>query len=947
MATGSGKTIIMHINYLQYQFYAKRKNQKITNVILLTPNEDLSKQHCKELKTSGITNLNINNQTSKTLLYDSQNQLVGIKVLDFNKIKDKEDKNLTSNGVTIDYRSFSKNNLIMVDEGHRGSKGDTWVAMRKKIATEGFTFEYSATFQDVVDKKTNTFSSEYKKSIIFDYSYKYFHRAGYGKDYDISNVPSKNDEITKQYVMLGNLLSFYEQKKYFIKNQHELESRFNIEDPLWLLVGSSVNPTSGKDDLDNETKSDIKDFILFLNQLKSQREAIKNKIEQIFTLKADIKNNDSKKNFFYDKFGYLISLFYEEFNGNYNSLLNDLFEVVFYSTSDGKLVLSKNTSNEGEIGLRYSDSKDFFGLIYIGKGSENTVIKDIIDSNKEIFSHNEEITKSWFKTLNEKKDNKPLNLLLGARKFIEGWDNFRISSVLLLNFAKGKGASAIQLFGRGVRLRGYEFAMKRSSHISIKRPESIEVIETLNVFGINADYIKAFKEELTEDGEIAYFIEKKIDVHKDANEILKKNNLYYLRQDLNVDINFRNEEIIHFASSEDIEIQVDTTAYVSNLNSNNYTEEVDKSEKLNKGDYFDEELKSIVDWNKIYSKLLQFKKVKRYNNIVIDSKVQLIELIDKAASNGHITIIGMKEKFNLKGRSKTYQELNEFKLFLEDLYLTILKKYMTRLFTSKIRKISEDAFVLDTLEQEDIISSYTIKIDVDKNEKTMSKGQLGLIMKELIEAEGFKNIIDLEEKKDSILSMQTKDDVFLIEFDRHIYFPLLISKNSGYSLSPTGLNEGEEDFVNQLKKYLEKNPSFTKDKTVALLRNHENIGVGFYLETEKFYYDFILWIVEGDLQKLYFIDPKGLVRIDDQKMKFNVAGIKGIQKQLEKKHTDKKIELYSYIVSQTPKMSIGDELIRDAPEEHNVFMKDNLESLFDNIFNGKVAYATTEAGDTI
>jgi hypothetical protein len=817
--------------------------------------------------------------------------------------------------------------------------------MRKKIASEGFTFEYSATFQDVVDTKTKTFSTEYKKSILFDYSYKYFHKAGYGKDYDISNVPIKNDEETKQYIMLGNLLSFYEQKKYFLKNQEELESRFNIENPLWLLVGSSVNPTSGKDQLDNKTKSDIKDFVVFLSKLKNQREQVKNKIELILTSKANIVNKDTKEYFFADKFEYLSSILKKEFNNDYEILLNDIFKVIFHSDSDGRLVLSKNTSAEGEIGLRYHGSEDFFGLIYIGKGSEDTVINDILESDKNIISHPEKIRKSLFKTLNDKNYSKPLNLLLGARKFIEGWDNFRISSILLLNFAKGKGASAIQLFGRGVRLRGYKFTMKRSSKLSIKEPpKCIEIIETLNVFGINADYIKAFKEELTEDGDIGYFIERKIQIHKDANEILKMNDLYYLKQNKDdVDIDFRSEEIVNFAIDDDIEIQVDTTAYVSSIKSNTYKEETDQLGKLNKSCYFKEEFKSIVDWNKIYSKLLQFKKVKRYNNVIIDSKKQLIELIDEA----NIKVVGTKEKFNLKERSKTYQELNEFKLFLEDLYLTILKKYMIRLFTSRIRKVSEDSFVIDILEQDDILDYYTIKIDVDKNEKPLSKGQLGPIMEKLIKAEHDYNNIDLQDSRDFILATQTKDANFLIEFDRHVYFPLLISKKSGYSLSPVGLNEGEEDFVYQLKEYLEKNPSLTVDKTVALLRNHENIGIGFYLETEKFYYDFILWIVEGDLQKLYFIDPKGLVRIDNQKMNFNAEGIKDIQKQLQKKHPDKKFKLSSYIVSQTAKKDIGDEKIRDAPEQHNVFIRYNLEALFNNIFNGEAVYATTEAGDII
>ena len=51
MATGSGKTLIMHVNYWQILKYSKNNWD---NIILITPNEGLSKQHYEELKLSGI-----------------------------------------------------------------------------------------------------------------------------------------------------------------------------------------------------------------------------------------------------------------------------------------------------------------------------------------------------------------------------------------------------------------------------------------------------------------------------------------------------------------------------------------------------------------------------------------------------------------------------------------------------------------------------------------------------------------------------------------------------------------------------------------------------------------------------------------------------------------------------------------------------------------------------
>jgi hypothetical protein len=43
-ATGSGKTLLMHVNLLQYRHYAGKhgKDKELSRVILLTPNERLS-----------------------------------------------------------------------------------------------------------------------------------------------------------------------------------------------------------------------------------------------------------------------------------------------------------------------------------------------------------------------------------------------------------------------------------------------------------------------------------------------------------------------------------------------------------------------------------------------------------------------------------------------------------------------------------------------------------------------------------------------------------------------------------------------------------------------------------------------------------------------------------------------------------------------------------------
>ncbi len=55
-ATGSGKTLQMHVNMLQYRHCLTQhgRDRELNRIILLTPNEGLSKQHLGEFELSGI-----------------------------------------------------------------------------------------------------------------------------------------------------------------------------------------------------------------------------------------------------------------------------------------------------------------------------------------------------------------------------------------------------------------------------------------------------------------------------------------------------------------------------------------------------------------------------------------------------------------------------------------------------------------------------------------------------------------------------------------------------------------------------------------------------------------------------------------------------------------------------------------------------------------------------
>lgn len=99
----------MHVNYWQILKYSKNNWD---NIILITPNEGLSKQHYEELRLSGIPcryDGNIDNLKTK----DSE-----ILIIDIHKLTEEK----KGEGVSVDISYFDGKNLVFIYEGHKGQK---------------------------------------------------------------------------------------------------------------------------------------------------------------------------------------------------------------------------------------------------------------------------------------------------------------------------------------------------------------------------------------------------------------------------------------------------------------------------------------------------------------------------------------------------------------------------------------------------------------------------------------------------------------------------------------------------------------------------------------------------------------------------------------------------------------------------------------------------------
>jgi len=887
MATGSGKTFITHINIWQFQKYNKGKHKiDYNNILLITANDDMTKQHLEDLTQSGI-NAEAFDGTKLAYYFGDKDT---IKVLSIHKLTEEK----TGTGVTIDVASFTSKNLVLVDEGHKGKaskESRKWTRIKNQIAKNGFTFEYSATFGQIIDNEKDKNFQEYTESIIFDYSYKYFHNDGYGKHYKILNIDLKK-EFDKNYektLLLANAMSFYEQTTIY--NETPEAKEYNIKKPLWIFIGSKV---SGK-----KTRSDIITIIDFFNYLfTTEKEEIINKIQDILNGESGIKTPQGeplfKKEHPERHFPYLRK------NESAQQIYNGIFEKLFNVNPDStgtKLHFVDLRESDGEIGLKASSGAEFFGVINISNNLKNQVKKEVEKKYQEIIIDEDRTQKSLFNIINQKTD---INILIGAKKFIEGWNSWRVSNMGLLNIGKSEGPQIIQLFGRGVRLKGKNNSLKRTSP-GDNPPSFLPLLETLNVYGIKANYMLTFKE----------IIEKE-DIPTHTKEIETKiiesfpEDLLVLK--ISKDWDFY-QEVFPLEISNKIRLRLDLRPMGTEIDSQSpglgQKEVIIYDQKI-KPEYI-----QILDCDEVYLDILKYKKLKEYYNLSIQ-KETLIELVKNP---DNYTLLCNEGEVTLK----EYSDIKKIKKIVR----LLLQKYIDLFYRRKRNESEKENIQLVPIKQEDpnIEKKYLFQI------QTHDKNIINYIEKLLETEQIYKSSKQIHLPGDLRTYIMKNPAKFRnAYYENHLYQPLLINQNKDITLIPSGLNEGEAKFVDDLTKYLNQNP--INEREIYLLRNStKSKGIGFYAE-HSFYPDFIMWIKNKDKQKILFIDPKGLTRIqfDQEKDEQKLSLHKHLKNEIQPKLKNDKVALDAYTISVTEWTSVKDLSglnlsIPDFAKEHHILFQ--------------------------
>ena len=870
-ATGSGKTLLMHINIMQYRYYLKLagREKDLNRIIVLTPNEGLSRQHLREFSISGMEAEMFSKATSGNIF-----RFKPIEIIDIQKLREK------SGDKTVSVEAFEGNNLVLVDEGHRGSSGETWLKYRNALSKDGFSFEYSATFGQAVNAQTGDAQkrllNEYGKSVLFDYSYKYFYEDGYGKDYQILNLNDDRNERHQLYLTVC-LLQFYEQCRYFEDYQKDVRI-FNIEKPLAVFVGGTVNAVR----TENKQKvSDVVYVLQFLNRfVKNERGETTELIRRVLYTE-DALVDKSGTSILSNKLSFLKTIAEEPDN-----LFIDLLRRIFHAPASASLVLDNLKGQEGEIGLRIG-TNEYFGVINVG---DDTELLKLCEMNG-IQTGAKDFAESLFQKLNTEVSR--VNILIGSKKFSEGWSSWRVSTMGLMKIGKSEGSEIIQLFGRGVRLKGYQMSLKRSTaqrdiipRDLLKKVPHLPLLETLNVFGIEADYMRQFKEYLESEG----IPQNDGSVQWETFQIpvlptlewRGSRQLKYLK--VRDGVNFKRDKIVELQGNPNFSSKVllDWYPRIERIGEKEKPRAViDQTNSL----VLKHEHLAFLDWDDIWLSIQLFKSERGWHNFKI-SKAALQAAMYQAAEKGRRN---METWYRLL-ISEHELSLRDFKKVDEwqEIVIRLLQSYC-----EKFLNFERNDYLKDKLEAAEILPEHDNFFD--EYELKVQFEQTDIIRK-------IKALQQTLADKDFRQHFRLGKNFEAIYFEKHLYQPLLYLDAKEYrdiiQLRPVALNEGEKRFVEDLRRFYALSPTYFVDKEIYLLRNKSKSGISFFNSNGGFSPDFILWLFVGDYQHICFIDPKGfnyIGSLENEKVKLN----ENLKKVIEPVLDDSTIRLHSFLVSVT------------------------------------------------
>lgn len=833
MATGSGKTLLLHLNLLQFLDYGLFEPN---NILLLTPNESLSRQHRADLESSGLDGL-------------------GVRIIEITKLYvDGSRGRRPKKGESLPTSQFEGPNLLLVDEGHKGGSSATdargereWRAIREALAAgstpanRGFVFEYSATFAQMAAGDPELYD-EYAKCVVADFGYARFHGDGYGKDFRILNAKARDGA---DLTLSAGLLTFYRQVRAADEHPESL-AEYQLASPLWVALGKSVTAAN----------ADVAELLAFLDRAASDTRWLAEQFDRVL---RDISLTQGTLEGDPLELGPLKGV-------DANQLAIDCQARLFGGA--GRLRL--HLVSDKEIGLRSMAAADDRYCALVRVGEARTFVNQAQESGKLDVGEEDRLTGSLFDRI---ESDTQLRFLIGAKMFVEGWSSWRVSAMALMNVGRGAGSEIVQMFGRGVRLRGRGMRLKRAGAAA---PEAVRLLETLNVFGVRADYLQTFVETLRHEGVarvVHYWPLCEYAPPVDSLGLMTLEGDDVPFEGVVVPDAKRDAARIVLDGGLSLVVGMSGAAAVGTASRKQYS------------------VAGWLDGGAAYAEALDWRRNSPSDRVVVSPQI-----IDALLAES--TVEAPAGEFDADDeqtvRRKQALAAQCVRRALENACNQSRREFYAKRMRPAPLRVADNpnfprqevdgrsmlAVRIEAQATEDLVAELRMRIEEMQRGGVLSAETAGRMLTVLNEASGVGNVSLRVQELLKLAGAEAADDgtapLPRMYFDRHLYAPLFVdqpfvdrngqlalfgSAESGVRLNPPPLNEGEARFVHDLRVFWrnECSSKIWKDVEIYLLRNQARTGVGFFTGA-GFYPDFLLWMKRESRQVLSFVEPKGLGR---------------------------------------------------------------------------------------
>ena len=848
MATGSGKTIVMIKLVALLNELIKRGEIPKKPIMLLAPNDKILTQFKEQINAYNAFNkraiilreLRDFERADGGMLFDEITLYIERSdLLDIGENVGKDSK-----AKRLNYKNFLTQSgwYILLDEAHRGDSKDSvrktyFNALASGMKpngenlgendfSQGFIFNFSATFEDSLDLNT----------CAFNYNLEKFNKDGFGKNiavldsdlkafkYSGGDENKKRKRIIESFVLFAAIKLSKEKlfKKFDEKFRANLNSTLNSADAL--SADSSKN-LSGVN-FDKKLLYHNPLIIAVSDKVNTQEAGVKLYFEailQVLANKIDIKpialnlKEKLQKASVYFSQGHLSEEFLELVESVDSRALR---QSVFYADESSSVEACKIKGNDKELAFKSKNANKPFMLLNIGstKEWEKHYLETLgVESG-------EDLGKSYFGNINE--SNSPINIMMGSKVFNEGWDSNRVNLISFINIgSKNAKKYVLQTIGRGVRIEPFANFRARFEKCELDY-NAKEVLKPLCV-GLETLFIMASDYNAVEG------ILQGIESFKTSSEIKG----FKVRRDFSP---------LLVPTYKDGEKQ-------------NEIYKISKVDFKNLCEYirgYDEDI--LLLCGRAKSVDLGFSTLNKIKDILkFDKKLEDLE--PNALKNKGFEIQGNIEKLKVQNAfvsvdSFFHNKRKEFREFKDlDNEICHFEK-----FTSTL-----DEVVIDEINKKikELVSSA--------NAGQKSEAELMEEVKQgKISIEQYTQMIKLSGQKSCEVYNYTLDS----SLSKHYYNPLIIDEKGGDGAKGSIIyaikNPSEVEFLRDLQEYVANENNALNDYEwcfCRLVQNVDEIFVPYFDSTKgemrKFYPDFIFWLKhrQNGAYKILFIDPKGLV----------------------------------------------------------------------------------------